>query len=407
MKKIIFSLILVLLSLATASGVYASDNWWQIQSVDTMKYSRDLAGEKLNDPSFDSEIDFQVKNIKELGATHVAIGTPYDSEFTPFLERWVLAARKYDLKVWFRGNFSGWEGWFGRRKITPEEHTERLGELILDNPDLFEDGDIFSSCPECENGAMGDPRNTGKLTEFRNFLITQKSVADDAFSRIGKDVSAGYFSMNGDVAELVMDPTTTKALGGVVVVDHYVATPRQLVDDIQRYREKSQGQIMLGEFGAPIPDIHGQISLEQQAAWVREALTLLAQEDGVVGVNYWVFMGGSTGLWSENGNSRPVANSLSDFYKPSSFSVKVSDELGRGIKEAKVQVGQNTYSPASNGVIRALKVPGVEEMTVYAKGYKSYTQKIINPENTDQIVLSSERSNLLLRIIKFLRSIFI
>src|SRR3989304_760988 len=66
---------------------------WPVQAIDTMKYSRDLAREKLNDPSFDAVIDEQVRIIAETGATHVAIATPYDEEFLPFLTRWVSAAR--------------------------------------------------------------------------------------------------------------------------------------------------------------------------------------------------------------------------------------------------------------------------------------------------------------------------
>src|SRR3989344_6298983 len=85
----------------------------RITSIDTMKYSRDVAREKLNSSSFDEVIDKQVSEISATGATHIAIGTPYDDEFLPFLKRWVVAARKYNLKVWFRGNLSGWEEWFG------------------------------------------------------------------------------------------------------------------------------------------------------------------------------------------------------------------------------------------------------------------------------------------------------
>lgn len=74
---------------------------WEVRSIDTVKYSRDLASEKLEDPSFDEVIDLQVKNIAQTGATHVAIGTPYDPKFLPFLRKWVSAARKNRLNVWF------------------------------------------------------------------------------------------------------------------------------------------------------------------------------------------------------------------------------------------------------------------------------------------------------------------
>lgn len=76
-------------------------SFWQVRSIDTMKYSRDLSREKLYDQNFDKVIDEQTKNIAEAGATHIAIDTPYDEEFLPILRRWVKAARKYELKSGF------------------------------------------------------------------------------------------------------------------------------------------------------------------------------------------------------------------------------------------------------------------------------------------------------------------
>src|SRR3989344_8216148 len=116
---------------------------WEVTSIDTMKYSRDVAREKLGDLSFDRVIEEQIKNIAGTGATHVAIGTPYDSEFLPYLKRWVNTARKYSLKVWFRGNWSGWEGWFEYSKITRAEHIKKTKEFISKHQDIFEDGDVF------------------------------------------------------------------------------------------------------------------------------------------------------------------------------------------------------------------------------------------------------------------------
>ncbi len=107
--------------------------YWEVQSIDTVKYSRDLAREKLNDQEFEKDIDKQVELIALTGATHIGIGTPYDEEFVPFLRKWVRAARKYGLKVWFRGNLSGWEEWFGYERITREEHTEKVLAFIKNN----------------------------------------------------------------------------------------------------------------------------------------------------------------------------------------------------------------------------------------------------------------------------------
>ena len=287
---------------------------WPVQSIDTMKYSRDEAAAQLLDPTFDKTIDQQIHAIAQTGATYVAIATPYDPEFVPMLARWVATARKYNLHVWFRGNFSGWEGWFSYAAITRDQHKELLDTFIRNNPDLFKDGDIFTSCPECENGGPGDPRQTGDVTGYRQFLISEYQIATNAFQSIHKKVSVGYTSMNFDVARLVMDPATTKALGGIVTIDHYVSSPEILAMNIRDLARESGGKIFLGEFGVPIPDINGDMTETDQASWIKQALTLLSGEPEVIGINYWVGFGGTTALWNDDGSPRTAVPVITSFF---------------------------------------------------------------------------------------------
>lgn len=289
---------------------------WQIRSIDTVKYSRDLSREKMTDFSFDLVIDQQVKDIKKTGASYVAVGTPYDDEFTPFLKRWVASARRNNLRVWFRGNFSGWEKWFDYEGIDRQTHISKTEKFILGNPDLFADGDIFTPCPECENGGPGDPRKVGDVTEYREFLISEYNISNDAFKKINKRVASGYFSMNYDVAKLVMNPDTTKALGSVVVIDHYVASPMQISSDAKMLAKNSGGKIVLGEFGAPIEDLHGQMTEDEQAIWINRVLESLINTPEVIGVNYWVNVGGSTQIWDNKGNPKKAVDIIIKYYHP-------------------------------------------------------------------------------------------
>lgn len=322
MKKIIFVFITLTFlfgylafSQKTADNTREKTHFWEVTSIDTMKYSRDVAREKLGDASFDRIIESQVKDIAETEATHVAIGTPYDDEFLQFLKRWVSTARKYKLKVWFRGNWSGWEKWFGYKPIDRKTHIEKTVRFILDNSDLFEDGDIFASCSECENGGPGDPRHNGDAKGHREFLVEEFNATRNAFEKIGRKVASNYNSMNGDVAKLIMDKETTKALGGIVVVDHYVASPEQLIIDIRALSKKSGGKIVLGEFGAPIPDIHGEMSEQEQKEWLEKALGKLFNMDDVIGLNYWTNVGSSTELWDSKGNPRLAVAVIRRYYK--------------------------------------------------------------------------------------------
>ncbi len=322
LKKILiillpFLLIIPVVSLVlnlNKSSIVKKSPLWEFTAVDTVKYSRDVAGQMIDEPEFDSVINEQVADIASLGATHVAIATPYDQRFVPFLERWVRAAREHNLKVWFRGNFSGWENWFGYDRMSREDHKKLLKELIENNPGLFEDGDIFTSCPECENGGPGDPRLNGDPEGHKKFLIEEYKISLESFGKIGKKVNSGFYSMNYDVAKLIMDKETTQALGNIVVIDHYIKDPVQVAKDAKAIAITSGGKVVLGEFGAPIPDIHGDLSEEDQSKWVEESLAEAAKTPEIIGVNYWVSVGGSTRLWNDDGTRRQAADTVKKFF---------------------------------------------------------------------------------------------
>lgn len=318
--KYFLILIIVIIGLSLVSLNYIINltpqkNIWDVESIDTMKYSRDLARQHLNNPSFDRVINKQVSDIAKTGATHIAIGTPYDEEFRPMIQRWVAAARKNKLKVWFRGNWAGWEGWFDYPLIDRPTHIAKTQEFVLNNQDLFEDGDIFSSCPECENGGIEiNLNNPQEVIEYRAFLITEYETTKEAFRTINKDVPANYYSMNGDFAKAIMDRDTTASMDGLVVVDHYVESPSVLADDIRELARSSGGNVVLGEFGAPIPDIHGQMTEEEQKLWLEEALRYLTEIQELKGLNYWVSVDGSTALWKSDGSPKLAVEVLKKYF---------------------------------------------------------------------------------------------
>ena len=286
-----------------------------VRSIDTVKYSRDLAQQMLSRSSFQQRIDLQLGEVSRSGANYVAIDTPYDEEFLPILRRWVASARSHHLKVWFRGNFSGWEGWFDYPRIDSAAHIAKLSAFILSNPDLFQDGDIFTACPECENGGPGDPRSTGEVDGYRAFILSEYQLCQQDFARIHKQVAANYQSMNYDVAKLIMDRGTTAALGGVVTIDHYVADPADLVPAVDAIASSSGGKVVLGEFGAPIPDINGPMTSDEQATWITQALSALSSDTNIVGWNYWTGVGGSTALWDDAGRPKKAVAAIRKFYR--------------------------------------------------------------------------------------------
>lgn len=389
--------------LLSATPVPSLGTFWQVQSVDTMKYSRDLAREKLKDPVFDAVIERQVAAIAATGATHVAVGTPYDEQFVPYLKRWVEAARRHRLNVWFRGNWSGWEGWFGYARLDRGEHMRKTEAFIYAHADLFVNGDIFTACPECENGGPGDPRHTGDVVGVRRFLLDEYMTTKRAFSSIGKDVHSNFLSMNGDVARLVMDRPTTAALDGIVTIDHYVATPQQLRDDVRALAERSGGRIVLGEFGVPIPDIHGNLTAEQQARWLTEALGELASVPEVIGVNYWLAVGGSTQLWVESGDMLPGAKVLAAFFQPSRITGRVHNELGRGVSGALVSAGIRSTVTDGRGSWGLLYMPGSPgTVTVSAEGYSDRVSVVGKPGEDIKVTLIKRKRTVAYDVLAYL-----
>ncbi len=316
--------------------VERKQQFWNFQCIDTMKYSRDQARGLAASSNLKNVIDTELNLIVDSGATCVSLGTPYDEEFVPYLSAWVQAARARNLKVWFRGNMSGWEGWFGYKKFLDySQHNEGVRSLITKHPELFKEGDIFTPAPEPENGMIGDPRFSEVSKEkFFEFLPSSYDNCQKSFLEIKVEVSCGYFSFNGDIASQVVTKDLLVKIGDVLVIDHYVKTAERLSADIKALHDKFGGSIVLGEFGGPIPGIHGEMTEEQQANYIDEVMAgLYAQKDILLGMNYWVLNGGSTSLVNESDMSpRAAYKSLRSYFAPAQVSGVVTDVFGNPVK---------------------------------------------------------------------------
>jgi hypothetical protein len=294
--------------------------------------------------------------------------------------------------VWFRGNFSGWEGWFEYPRISSAEHTSKTRAFILNHPDLFANGDIFSPCPECENGGDGDPRRTGKVSEYRNFLVLERQVSEAAFSSIGKKVGTPYPSMNADVARLIMDKKTTAALGGIVVIDHYVKSTDQFRQDIIDIGKKSGGDVALGEFGAPIPDLQGTLTESGQAAYVEKLMGALYRQNASVPlVNYWTLSGGSTALLNDNGTRRKAYYVVQKYFTAPYVSGTAINKLGDKLGNVSIQVTDGIYSysmtTSSDGSFRVFLPNEATTVTVGNSEYKAQNVTLTKSNGGSELLL--------------------
>ena len=410
MKKFIY-LSAVLLTFMAVPIVLAMSNpekkynQWSFQSIDTMKVSRDRSRGLMENPNKEKIINQEVENVAKTGATHIGIATPYDEEFLPILRLWVQAARRNNLHVWYRGNFSGWEEWFGYAKIDRDTHIAKTREFILTNPDLFEDGDIFTSCPECENGEDVPYSPSPQLSSYKDFLLEEYNVTKESFRKIHKDIPANYYSMNYDIAMAMMDKETTAAFDGVVAIDHYVASPDELAADITKLAEHSGGKIVLGEFGAPIPDINGDMTELEQKQWLAQAMENLAQLPELEGVNYWATVEASTSLWNLDGSERLALSVLRDFYRSQVVKGRVLDPEGKPIASVVVTSGAYEISTDKEGYFHLPFLPIGQGVSL---SYPSYKTKYVAVDTLyDMMQFSLEKEpNAFYSLISWLKTIF-
>ncbi len=160
---------------------------------------------------------------------------------------------------------------------------------------------------------------------------------------------------------------------------------------------------MLGEFGAPIPDIHGVMSEKEQADWINEALLKLVTMNEVEGLNYWTNTGSSTKLWNDDGARRMGADTLKSFYKADIVSGKIEDETGRSIAGVYLVIDNRRYFTDSHGRFAFPYFKPQIKAKIDAAGYIS--QEITaSPQQINLIVLKKKDENSWFKIRKSIQS---
>ena len=390
------------------SHVYAADTVWKIQSIDTMKLSRDKVQDKT------VAIPLWVKKVADLHANYIAIDTPYNEEFYPVLQQWVTQARKNNLHVWFRGNFSEWEGWFNYPKMkNPNDDHALIKNFIFQHPHLFEDGDIFTPVPEAENGVIGDPRSSSEAAiQFNQFLVTSYVNCSQSFAAINKHVGCGYFSMNGDVANMVLTQSTLQQIGNVIVIDHYVDSPEKMGQEIDYLHTKfPTAIIVLGEFGAPIPTINPDMTDIEQATFVDELLQqMYAHRSIVMGSNYWTLSGGSTALFYDDLTPHLTTEVIKKYYLPNVWKGKIIDAFNDPISYADITVNSTDPISSKDGVYSIVTTKHDMVITIHVSGYQQKVQEIsfMNGRIVNQsIILTPTKPDFWNLLQLFLKSLFL
>lgn len=309
---------------------------WTVRSIDTQVVSKhwpDVSREAIRE---------QVMMIKDLGANYVAIGTPYDK--VDELKMWAEEAHSQELNVWFRSHWAAWEGDEGRpATMQPNEYLQSTKQFIIANPDIFKLGDSFTMAVEAEQVGVGLGKRFLTWDEYRNFLLAEISISNEAFKEIGLGgkIHTNWLSVNGWVVENQFTDELVKHLG-LIVVDHFTGQtntigqpddPDEVVEktmkDIGSYYRRWNVPIMIGEWGY---QIYQKVPEDVQAEVVEKMLNELRSRSYIVGMNYWTHMGNSASLigdeYGANLKYREAAYVIKTFYNPLSVVDKPKSEIG-------------------------------------------------------------------------------
>lgn len=352
---------------------------WPYQCIDTMKTSRDNARNWAKDPNLNTKIEKEMSAVVRMGANCVAIDTPYDAEFDGYLNAWISEARSHHLKIWFRGNFSQWEHWFDYGgELSESDLLNKSQTFIASHASYFQDGDIFTIAPEGENGGPFDQVEVNEYDRFRKFLVNEYHTCTTAFQKIKKNVNCSWLSMNGGFARRMLNADTIAKIGGLVTLDHYIKTPEEMGEYIQYFNNQFHSKVVIGEFGAPIPEINGKMDDKTQASFINSLLSqTYIQKDVVSGLCYWTLYDGSTALLNLDYSLKPASDVLKNYYQPGKISGIITDKLGTPLKDITVTTDYGYKAKTdSEGKYELLVPAGDTKLLVQSAEYGSLAEEL-------------------------------
>lgn len=301
-----------------AAAASATKPIWTLRSIDTMAWSKDQLQNQIPATS----IDQLLRTDRGAGANTVAVEVPYDAAdtysppVTPGYEAtWTSAAHALGLHVWFRSHWNNWQGDYGFPIETPtsdpgralgtaaavldgEDTTSYLALTyywILDNADLFQNGDIFTPAAEPENAGIAPGCQAecmfSSVAVYNQWLQDSMTVDRDAFASLHLQVQVGYWGTSGWIATNGYLSQATVQDMGVLAVDDYFQSPAELVANLSQIEATYHVPLMVGEWG----DIWDGGDLSLMVPEVDAIMAAVSQLPNVVGFNYWRDIGETQG----------------------------------------------------------------------------------------------------------------
>jgi F5/8 type C domain-containing protein len=301
---------------------------WAIQSVDVMKYSKDV----VCNPPTAATINTMTDRIASTGANFVAISTPYDDpscgSSMNLTNAWVASARAKKLHVWFRHMGLSFEGLYGVSKTKDlAAYTQQIVNYIYANPDQFQDGDIFTPTPEPDSagiyGVTYCPTicQFSSADEYNSWIQTTQAEVKAAFAKLNKNVKVGYYGQSGFIVWGENNPdwtgkgfltqATVDSMDGVIAMDTYPEVfGGNMASSLDGAHARwPNAQLVIGEWGT--------ITATSDAIRVQEVNNTMsaAERPYVEGINYWnLGPSGNESLLDTNLNPLPSFQTVTNYF---------------------------------------------------------------------------------------------
>ena len=297
-----------------------------VKSVDIMKYTKDVMTNQPDDATIQNLVD----TVAQMHPDYVAISVPMDSDAdypgtkpgprtsVQFVQKLADTIHNKGLKVLWRGTWAGIEGIYGFPKRTGSNRfpagtaasapsdgdSTWLGktyQYIVSHPTFFKDGDIWAPLPERTEGIFSDSTSflpsdgAGLQANYVKFFNDLKTVSENAFSRIGRNMLTGMTANNYSEVMSTWLPQDFFDFQGITAIDYYGIshTPQEIDSDLRKMYAMHGKQIFLQEWG----DYWNQNMSQQQRTdylnQVYAVLQKLVNDDILAGFNYW-------GGWDNN-----------------------------------------------------------------------------------------------------------
>lgn len=301
---------------------------WTIQSIDVMKYSKDLV---CNPPSI-TMINTLTDRIVTAGANFVAISTPYDNpdcgSAINLTTAWVTSARAKKLHVWHRHMGLAFEGIYGVTKTKNlTAYTQQIVDYITNNADLFQDGDIFTPTPEPDSAGINGVTycsiicQFSSIDEYNSWIQSTQSAVKATFARLNKHVKVGYYGESGFIVWGENNPDwigrgfltqkTVDSMDGVIAMDTYPETfGGNMANSLNGAHTRwPNAHLVVGEWGTITSSTN-----DQKIAEVIDTMGA-TERTYVDGINYWnLGPSGREGLLDATFNPLPAFQTIKDFY---------------------------------------------------------------------------------------------